>query len=347
MNRIIAVLTAIFILSCKPHVGNSINVLNSSIKNESFNDKNYVLNSKYPVGDVRRYGIYPDSSYASIHPFTNLPKITTVIDLAEQHGIELFFPKGNYGISLILDSRKNLDLRFNMAEFDIIHITNYPDPTIFPEKIRLKGSIVTYDRLGITEAKDIEIDSVYIVSNPEKNHRKLRSRGCHIYHGCKNIKINYLAVDDFGSGGEEYANNHPALAIDGWGNNPVAVQIEKVYIKSSDRHGIYITGRDHVINEVIIDRFGAGSWQDMSPMQDAESGEEKDFKDIWINRCYNSKINHILINEEGSSGKFTAHFDEGDPSKPCTIKRLKVLNDNPHIEILKNISTGVVVGSYE
>ncbi len=308
-----------------------------------FDDKNYVLNPNFPVGDVRRYGVFPDSSYASIHPFTKIPKITTVLNLCEQQGIEMFFPKGYYKTALILDSRKNMSLRFDGAEFDIIHITHNAESKEKPENITLKGSVTTYDRLGITEALNISIDTVYIKTDKSKNLRNLRSRGCHIYHGCKNISINYLEIDDFGSGGVDYQHNHAALAIDGWKNNPINVQIKKVYIKSTDRHGVYITGTDHIIDEIVIDKFGMGTSDGMSPMQDADKGEEKDFKAVWINRCYDSFIERLVINEKESKGKYTAHFDEGNASKPFTIGRFKVINDNPNIEILKNENTGVIV----
>ncbi len=341
----ITFLTAILLLttSCNKAENKPKNAHSNKAETVLFNDKDYVLNSDFPVGDVRRYGVFPDSSYASIHPFTKEPKITTVLNLCEQQGIEMFFPKGYYGTALILDSRKNMTLKFDEAEFDIIHITHNSESKIGPENITLKGRVITYDRLGITEALNINIDTVYIKTDKTKNLRKLRSRGCHIYHGCKNISIKYLEIDDFGSGNVDYQHNHAALAIDGWKNNPVNVQIKKVYIKSTDRHGVYITGTDHIIDEIVIDKFGMGSSDGMSPMQDAAAGEEKDFKAVWINRCYDSFIERLIINEKESKGKYTAHFDEGNASRPFTIGYFKVINDNPQIEILKNDNTGVIV----
>ena len=40
--------------------------------------------------------MFPDSAYSYRHPITNNPKITDVLDIAENEGIELFFPKGFY-----------------------------------------------------------------------------------------------------------------------------------------------------------------------------------------------------------------------------------------------------------
>ncbi len=334
------VLTLVF-TSCKNENKN----LNSQTEAETFNENDYVVNIDFKVGDVRRYGIFPDSAFAATHPFTKKTKMETVLDLAENHDIELFFPRGYYKIALILDSRKNLNIRFDLAEFDVIHITNDAPSKISPENINLKGQVITYDRLGITEAHNISIDTVYLKSNTDKNLRQMRGRGCHIYHGCNDIKIKYLEIEDFGSGDKSYQHNHAALAIDGYRNNPKNVQIEKLHIKSTDRHGIYITGQDHDIGEVIIDRFGMGSSKEMSGMQDAQKDEEKDFKAIWINKCYNSSIKKITINEKESKGKYTAHFDDGTQEKPVIIGEIRILNDNPKINILEEDPNGVIINT--
>ena len=336
------VLTLVF-TSCKNEEKN----LNSLPEAKAFNESDYVVNIHFKVGDVRRYGVFPDSAFAANHPFTKESKMKTVLDLAENHGIELFFPKGNYKGALVLDSRKNLDIRFDLAEFDVIHITNDATSKVTPENINLKGQIIVYDRLGITEAHKISIDTVYLKSNTEKNLRQMRGRGCHIYHGCNDIKIKYLEIEDFGSGDKSYQHNHAALAIDGYKNNPINVQIEKLYIKSTDRHGIYITGQGHDIGEVVIDRFGMGSSKEMSGMQDAQKNEEKEFKAIWINKCYNSSIKKITINEKNSKGKYTAHFDSGTQEKPVKIGVIKILNDNPKINILKEDPNGVIINTID
>jgi len=311
--------------------------------NEVFNDSNYVVNSNYSLGDVRRYGIFPDSAFSNTHPFTKEPKFKTVLDLSEEYGIELFFPRGYYKRALILDSRKNVTINFDMAEFDVIHVTHNSSSKASPENINLKGRVVSYDRLGITEAKNINIDTVYLKTDTTKNLRNMRGRGCHIYHGCNNIKIKYLEIDDFGSGDKSYQHNHAAIAIDGYGNNPINVQINKAIIKSTDRHGLYITGKDHLIGEIIIQKYGIGSSKEMSGMQDADKGEEKEFKALWINKCYNSFIENIVINEKDSKGKYTAHFDSGNNTRPVTIGYLEVVNDNPKIGILKGKDNAVVI----
>ena len=247
----------VLFLSCKekPASGKTDSDKKTAFKEtqKNLSENAYILNENFPKGDVRRYGIFPDSAFTNIHPVSKKSKITTVLDMAEANKIELFFPKGYYKTALLLDSRKNIQLRFDKAEFDLVHITQISKNHKKPENIELKGELIIYDRLGITEATNIKIDTVYLKSDIEKSIRSMRSRGCHIYHGCKKIKIKYLSIDDFGSGDNRYKNNHASLAVDGWKNNPENLHIQKLYIKSSDRHGIYLTGSNHKIDEIIID----------------------------------------------------------------------------------------------
>lgn len=339
----LVLLIFVFILvSCKSDKKEQ-NTSESQKKNSvQFDDSKYVLDDIYERGDARRYGVTPKSAKET-HPKSGKSKMSTLLDLAEKSSMEISFQPGYYGMNLTLDSRKNLKLRFNKSEFNLIHITRKHDSSPKPKNIVLKGTLIAYSRLGITEASDISIDSVILKTDISKNLWNLRNAGCHIYHGSKDIKINYLEVQDLGSGGEKYKYVHAALAIDGWNNNPENVQIKNVYIKSTDRHGIYITGKDHLIGNVIIDRFGIGSSDKMDGMQDSTPGEEKDFKALWINKCYDSFIENITINEKGSKGKYTAHFDRGDKKRPFVIGNFKVINDDPNITVLKEPNTNVII----
>ena len=337
----------VLFLSCKekPASGKTDSDKKTAFKEtqKNLSENAYILNENFPKGDVRRYGIFPDSAFTNIHPVSKKSKITTVLDMAEANKIELFFPRGYYKTALLLDSRKNIKLRFDKAEFDLVHITQISKNHVKPENIELKGELIIYDRLGITEASNIKIDTVYLKSDIEKSIRSMRSRGCHIYHGCNNIIINYLSIDDFGSGDNRYKNNHASLAVDGWKNNPKNLYIQKLYIKSSDRHGVYLTGSNHKIDEIIIDQFGIGSSEGMTPMQDASLVEHQLFSAIWINRCYNSTIGNITINSKNSDGYFTTNFDEGDSLNPVKIRQLTVKNFDRTLPIRFAKNTGVMV----
>lgn len=319
---------------------NKVTTLAPALK---FHESDLVINAEFSIGDVRRYGIFPDSTYAYTHPVSKKPKITTVLDLAEHDSIQLFFPKGFYKTVLNLNGRSDLNLFFDEAAFYAVSIAKDVKTKEAPHNIRLKGSLIMYDRLGMVQAANIEIDTVYIKTDITRNPRKMRSRGCHIYLGSKNISIKYLKIDDTGSGDERYRNSHAALALDGWRNNPEKVSIDELYIKSTDRHGLYLTGKDHVINEIIIDRFGVGDDKGMSGMQDANGIEYKLFSGIWINRCYNSTIGEVKINAKNSKGFFTANFDEGDSLNPVTINKFEVKNFDRKLPVRFAKNTGVVV----
>lgn len=308
---------------------------------KTFDDSAYLLDDSYPLGDVRRYGIYPDSIHSSGNAKTKKTRIETMLDVAEQ-GVEITFPKGYYKTAIVLKGRQNVSLTFKDAVIaGMVQI--FEKDSTPSSHIKLNGNFTTYGGFFTRKSKDISIGNITISSNTAKNLNGLRSRGCVIYGGSKNIKINDLVIDDLGSGAPAYKYKGAALSIEGWNDNPENVQIKNVHIKSSDRTGMYITGKDHLIGDVIIDRFGMGDAKGMSPMQDAVKGEEKDFKALWINKCYDSFIENVTINEKDSKGKYTAHFDLGDKNKPVTIGVLKVVNDNSKIKILEEPVNGVVI----
>ena len=313
----------------------------SDIKSDVFNDSLYVLDHTFPKGDARRYIVSAESA-KSKHPFTNKTRLTTALDIAEKTGVKMHFPSGYYGMDLILDNRQNLYLSFDDSEFNLIHITQEYDSLPKPKNIFIDGNIISYHRLGITEAENIKIDSVNIKSDILKNLRGVRSKGCHIYHGSTNISIGYLQIDDFGSGSNKYLHNDAALAIDGWNNNPKQVTIKKLYIKSSDRHGIYLTGSNHFIGEAVIDKYGVGGSDHMSQMQDALAGEEKKFKALWVNKAYNSRIGKLTINEKESEGHYSIHLDYSDVKRPVIIYKLNIIN-SPDAKILEEVNNGVLI----
>jgi hypothetical protein len=341
MKKYIVTLLIITFFSCKSD--QKIEVINKEEVNETvFDDSKYVLNNSFQMGDARRYGVTAKTARMS-HPSLGKQRMSAVLDLAEESGMEISFPSGYYGMDLTLDSRRDLKLRFNNSEFSLIHITQRKKEDSIPKNITLKGTLIAYARLGITEAQNISIDSVILKTDVNKNLYKLRNTGCHIYHGCENISINYLEVQDLGSGSEKYKYTHAAIAIDGWNNNPSNITINKAYIKSTDRHGVYITGTDNYIKELTIDKFGVGSSEFMNGMQDADNakGEHKEFTALWINKCYDCTFDKVTINEKDSKGKYTAFFDAGNKLKATIIDELVVLNDNPSITIKREPNTAV------
>jgi uncharacterized protein YcfL len=337
---IITVLTVMF-FSCKSDQKTEL-TSKEVVKETVFDDSKYVLDDSFKMGDARRYGVTAETAKQG-HPAFGKNRMAVVLDLAEESGMEVSFPSGYYGMDLTLDSRKNLTLNFDNSEFNLIHITQRKKEDSIPENIVLKGKLIAYDRLGITEAKNISIDTIILKSDLKKNLRKIRNRGCHIYHGCDNINIGYIEIKDVGSGSKKHLYTHAAIAIDGWNNNPSNITINKAHIKSTDRHGVYITGTDNYIKELTIDKFGIGTSKFMDGMQDADNkkGEHKEFTALWINKCYDCAFDKVTINEKDSKGKYTAFFDAGNKLKATIIDELVVLNDNPSITIKRDPNTAV------
>lgn len=308
---------------------------------KTFDDSAYALDDKYPVGDVRRYGIYPDSIHSAGNRKTKKSRVQTMLDVAEQ-GVEITFPKGYYKTALVLKGRQDVKINFNDAVIaGMIQI--FEKDSTPSKEIAFKGNLTSYGGFFTRKSNHIDIQSLTIASNSDKSIGQLLSKGCKISSGSKNIKIDNLIIEDLGSGSSAYKHNGAALSIEGWNNNPENVQIKKVLIKSTDRHGIYLTGNDHLIGDVVIEQFGVGNAKGMSPMQDAGKGEEKEFKALWVNKCYDSFIENITINEKNSKAKYTAHFDTGNKQKPVTIGTFKVINDNPNIKVLEEPKNGVVI----
>ncbi|MCK0108292.1 hypothetical protein MWU58_03235 [Flavobacteriaceae bacterium S0825] len=297
-------------------------------------EKVFAIDTTFPIGDVRRYGI--DSLGLDIkHPVTKESTVTTILDISEELGIEIYFPKGYYDFGLNIDSRKNIKIKFDNSEFsDVIHITNEKGSK--SENIILKGTLITYDRFGTYESNNIQIDSLIIKSDKNKQKRNLNSRGLHIYTNTTNLSIDYLQVDGLG---DDSINNHAAIAIDGWPAYPKNIKIKKAKVNSSDRHGVYLMGFNHKIDTLIIKNYALGSSANMSLMQGAQRGEEKEFSGIWFNECYSTNIGFLKIETKKIDKKQSdIKFDIGDKNYPILINEL--YNNN---SIIRNNYSGEII----
>jgi len=339
MKKYIIVMLIITFVSCKSDKKTS-DTDKEEVKETVFDDSKYVLDASFKIGDVRRYGVFPDSVYSFNHPYTKKGKLETVLDLSENHGILMNFPKGYYKMNLFIKGRKNIKLNFENAEFGGL-IKIIENDSIQSENIKLKGDVVSYAGLFTRKSNNININNITIKSSLVKNIYKIRSKGCHIYAGSSNVTINNLVIDDLGSGSEAFVYTHAAIAIDGWNNNPTDITIKKAHIKSTDRHGVYLTGTDNYIEELIIDKFGIGTSKFMVGMEDAAKGEEKEFAAVWINKCYDCAFDKITINEKESKGKYAAFFDVGDKTRPTLIDEMIILNDSKSIGIKRDPNTAV------
>ncbi len=304
-----------FLFSCKEE-----NAVKPDTQINVINEKNYVLDSRFKVGDARRYGIYPDSLNNTKHPNTGKYKIQTLLDFAEESQTTINFPPGDYGINIFIDSRENINFRFNNSEFRLIHITNANGKD--SKNISLKGTLVAYNRFVTFNSSHIKVDTLILKSNPIKSLKKVRNQGCRIYQATKFLEIDYLEIDDLGSGGKEYKTSQAAITIQGQRNNPNNVTIHNMLIKSSDRHGAYITGDNHYFGNILIEKYGQGDTDGMINMQDANKADSHILSGLWINRCNNSVFNKVEIHTINSKKGYPLKLDEGKLSEPTFINKL-------------------------
>ena len=140
-----------------------------------------------------------------------------------------------------------------------------------------------------------------------------------------------------------------AVQVHGWNENPEDIIIEKIHIKSSDRHGVYLTGRNHIINEIVIDKFGIGNTKDIQDIDDSDISKKETslITGLWLNKCDNTTIGSVIINTKESKGKYALWLDSGDIGKPTIIESLVLKGGDEKLPIYAEDITNVVVKSVE
>lgn len=352
MRKLVAIIGIIMmVLSCNEKQKDTsvlkTNETSSKQKKRDLDELKYVLNDSFPLGDVRRYGVFPNKGIPN-HPVTDKNVIQTAIDISEKLGIELYFPKGYYREGLIIKGKENVKIKFDEAEFSgpiyIIEDENKKGS----KNIEFRGKVVTYTKFFTSYSSGIKIEKVHVKSNDTLSNYKKRSSGAEIYRGTEDLIIKELIIDDLGSGDEEFLTASAALQIHGWGANPKDIQINSVHIKSSDKHGAYITGDDIFIDELKIDAFGVGQQKYMTRMQDAAEGEEKQITGLWLNKCNNSILGDVFINTEKSKGKYALWLDSGgEINKPTAVEYVKLIGGDQKLPIYAEEDTNIVVKSVE
>ncbi len=306
------------------------------LTNKEFNDKEYVLDSTYQIGDVRRYGILPEKGIGT-HPNLEIDKMDAILNLAEK-GVVIYFPKGIYKRTLKIENRKNIKIKTSEATFTgSILIKN-------SENIKVEGTITSFNQLYTRSSSNLELQKVIIRTDTLLAENKMRSIGCSIHARTKNMKVESLEVWDVGSGSKYYSYVKAGLTIHGHNDEPSNISLGKVLIKSSDRHGVYLTGEEISIEKLIVEKFGIGSKKEMKPMEGGIEGEQYSFAGLWIKNCFNSYIREVVINSGNSNGVYSVNFDIGESFRPFDIGKLTLINQ-PNSSITKKIigRTGVVV----
>ena len=268
-----------------------------------------IVNTEYPVGDVRRYGIFPDAHTN----WQNTQNMSKAIANSINCGIEVFWPAGYYKSQLNL-MRSNITMRFEEgAEFGgLIHLVSpysqtSPHVGEHPLKnISLRGTLSTYSRFGMTDTQNVYIEKIHCLADNDKNiDWGSIGPGIHIYWGNDQFRCDEIVVDGCDNTGHA---SDAAIAIDGYSNNPKNFHIGKIHVKDSFVHGLYLTGGGHWIGEVAVDAFGSGTYSG-SGLQDSNGLEQsQELCGVWLNRVYACYIGKITVNQAESGTRSNAKY---------------------------------------
>jgi hypothetical protein len=320
----------VLVFNCTKKTENR-NKMNISIKKI---DSLYTLDKKYPLNDVRRYGVFPNRIIGK-HPILKKDKLEVLLDLAEG-GQELFFPEGNYSRTLAIENRENLKLHFNKALFTGSVILKNSN------NINLFGNLTSLIQLYTRDSKNIKIDQITLASDTIQSSHGKRNLGCSIHSGTQKLNIKKITVKSVSSH-KKFKNIKGAFIVHGHNNEPTDITVDSLIINASDRHGIYLTGEEIKINFVKIDSFGTGLSTGMTPMEGGIDGEQSLFSGLWIKNAHNSYIKKAIINIQKSKGTYITNFDIGDSYWPFTIDTLIIIGKNPKLKRRKIEYTGVKV----
>jgi len=332
MKKISLILLFALIISCE---NDKKSEKNSNIKTEKYIDSVYALNKDFKIGDVRRYGVEPGKGIGQ-HPKLLKDKLEVLLDISEL-GVELYFPHGVYDRTLNIENRNRIKFVSDSALFTgAINIKN-------SNEIDIEGVIQSLSRFYTQNSDDVNINTIITKTDTLIKANNLRSTGCSIHGGSKNISIKKMLINDSGSGSDAYKYIKGGLVVHGHNNEPTNIKIDTVIVESSDRHGVYLTGEEIDIKYLHVKKFGVGTVDNMAPMEGGIDGEQKDFAGLWIKNCHNSFIDKAIINAQNSKGKYTVNFDIGEEFRPMTIEKLIIKNASSNKELDKRIfsRTGV------
>lgn len=302
--------------------------------NNTFNDSSFVKNTSFPKGDLRRYGIYPDTKI-------NSKTLEGIFEMA-QNGTTIHFPKGSYSTNVIIKGLSDLTLSFDDATIcGALYILDSAEKQ--SNRIEIKGSLTILDKLFIRKSRNIIFNKVKVKTDTINNLLNKKNRGVSIYVGSKNILIKNLEI--YNTGGtkdEHYKFSAAALQIHGWNNNPENINIEHLLIKDADRSAVYLTGNNQTIKKANIVEYGLGSAKNMFGLDDAKPGTEKQFSGFWINKCNDCVIDSLQISNI-SKKVFSLKFGLGAYSKPTFINNLSLREEAKRAPIESDLLTNVLV----
>lgn len=297
------------------------------------------LDETFETTDVRRYGVFPDKDLGT-HPSTGNKKMDELLNLAGL-GVKLTFPQGIYKTVLNLSNKKDIELNFDNAVFTGA-ILIYGAAENYAKNITLNGELISYNTLSISYADKIKIDRLIIRNNKDLNISGYNSTGCNIYTGTMSLYMNYLEIEGTGSDGDQYRYTPAALMIHGKVPVPNDILINQAIIKSSDRHGAYLSGKFIEIEKINIQSYAQGKIDNMIPIAYTVGGDEKKITGVWLNDFEDSRIEALQIDTSNSPKATDAiYLDSGDITFPSVISKAELKGNK--ITVRKAEATNVEI----
>lgn len=301
------------------------------------NDTDYVKFGNYRKGDVRRYGVFPDST-------TRAGIVDSLLDLGSK-GQPLNFPQGTYRLNLVFRGRTDIDIAFDSCviegRMDIDH-----NDGLRSERLRFRGDLTLMDRLFIRQSSDLYFDTLRVRSPMLK--KAPRNRGVNIYAGSERISFGLLRVSDTGGHGEKREEfTAAAIQLHGWNDNPAYVRVGHLQVVNSPRTGAYITGKGHRFGRISIDGFGLGTPDNMRPLDDAPAGSERNFAGLWLNKCDDCWFGAVVIRTAPAPGLRSLKLNLGRPDQPTIIEKLVLAGGATQMTVEDDPKTNILVKAYE
>jgi hypothetical protein len=316
------------------HVNREKITIELPASNPGLDDAEFVLEQGFKPGDVRRYGLFPDSINTTV-------RVGKALELA-QMGMPLYFPEGYYAININLKGAQDVTLTFEKAVIGGgLNLLESDDEG--SSRIAIKGHLSVLDRVFIRHSSHITFDSLTIVSDTLRNLYKKKNRGLSIYAGTQNLSIQKLKVVE--TGGEDldhYRHTAAAVQIYGWNNNPENVLIKEVVVRNAGRTAAYITGNNNQIGSMHLEGFGKGSGNNMAGLDDAPAESEKAFTGLWINKCNDCYFGSVAISGETSASFL--RLGPGEAYEPTIIDEV-IWENSPALPLEDDLLTNVIIKS--
>ncbi|MBA6151928.1 hypothetical protein [Gelidibacter maritimus] len=329
---IIYVFCICFLFSCekieRPRIQAPVNT------NEK-DDTKLIVNDTFSIGDVRRYGIFPNQTISN-------KKLAAIIEFSSG-GPQLYFPKGFYPINLNIVGLSHISIYFDDATLGGgLTITDKENHQ--SSKIAINGNLKILDKIFIRESNNLFFENVTVKTDTLGSIYNSRNRGVSIYVGSKNIKFEKLKILNTGGDGSEfYTYVAAALQVHGWKNNPEYITINELEIQNAARTALYLTGQHHLLKKVQIKNFGFGSDANMFGLEDTKKGDEKMFSGAWINKCNDCVIDSLAIANKSLKGAYSINFGVGTYSQPTFINNVQFSENAKNMPLKDDPLTNILV----